>query len=348
LANLSSPSVRTMATDVHRTNLDRFVTSEPSLQPKSNSLLAYAVAQALKNLIPARLEDDYKIDTRSAPLGEGRFGTIRACTHLISGMQAAVKTQYKLHCKRNPVTGKFFEVEAMKALSPPAFQFFNSYETPLKLHIVTERLWGPSVFKYLDEKGWEKPRNDREERECAKLVARLLRGISLAHRAGYAHLDVKFENFMYRTSNDVHTGADPVLIDYGGARPLAGPRTLNDVVGSPSYAAPEVVLKGRFSDKSDSWSLGVMAFTILQGFFPLECVDGRINDYNVYFCPLEWRRISAEAQDFVRRLLKTDPRERMSINQALEHPWIVRAEEKFSSNNNSAAPNSPPQATAVL
>ena len=42
------------------------------------------------------------------------------------------------------------------------------------------------------------------------------------------------------------------------------------------------------------------------------------------FHSAEWAGTSREARDFVRRLLRRDPRERMTVEEALEHPWIVR------------------------
>jgi calcium/calmodulin-dependent protein kinase I len=318
-----------MTTDTTKTKLDRFVTNNSISEPKSNSILAYAVSQALKNLIPPRLEDDYEINKCEHLLGEGRFGTIRRGVNIISGQEVAIKTQYKMQCKRNSITSQFYELEALKSLLPGGYKLFSSYETALKLHIVTEILRGPNLFTYLNKKGWQKPRNEREERQAAILVARLARAINVGHQSGIAHLDVKFENFMFRNSGDAEAGVEPVLIDYGSARPLDGPRGLTDIVGSPSYAAPEVVLQGRFSELSDSWSLGVMAFTILQGSFPFEKLESQISDYHAYFCPIEWRRISSDAQDFVRNLLTIDPSDRLNINDALRHPWISDAEEKY-------------------
>jgi calcium/calmodulin-dependent protein kinase I len=329
------------AAEPNKTKIDSFVPNNISGEPINNSLLAYAVSQALKNLIPPRLEDDYIVNNRGPILGEGRFGVIRPCTHIITGLEAAVKTQYKMQCKRDPKTGQFYELEALKSLKKGAYEFYSSYETALKLHIVTERLRGQSVFSYLDEKGWKKPRNEREEREAAKMVARLLRALNFSHQSGWAHLDVKFENFMFRKIDDAEAGTDPVLIDYGAARPLDGPKNLADVVGSPSYAAPEVVLQGRFTEQSDAWSVGVMAFTILQGCFPFERLESRVSDYNVYFCPIEWRKTSADAQDFVRSLLKIDPRERTTVNDALAHPWIQRALDKSNGHSSTLMPTNP-------
>jgi serine/threonine protein kinase len=34
-----------------------------------------------------------------------------------------------------------------------------------------------------------------------------------------------------------------------------------------------------------------------------------------------WSRISDDAKDFIRRLLKVDPSERMTAHEALKHRW---------------------------
>merc|ERR1712013_194750 len=43
-----------------------------------------------------------------------------------------------------------------------------------------------------------------------------------------------------------------------------------------------------------------------------------------YFPSAEWRHTSREARQFVSRLLQKDPRKRMTVDQALNHPWIVK------------------------
>ncbi|MEQ2176484.1 hypothetical protein GOODEAATRI_028432, partial [Goodea atripinnis] len=38
--------------------------------------------------------------------------------------------------------------------------------------------------------------------------------------------------------------------------------------------------------------------------------------------PSKWRRVSNQAKDVVRKLLVVDPTQRMSVDEALQHPWL--------------------------
>lgn len=40
--------------------------------------------------------------------------------------------------------------------------------------------------------------------------------------------------------------------------------------------------------------------------------------------PDVWKAISSEAKDLTMRLLDVDPNSRMSIDEALRHPWIAQ------------------------
>ena len=37
-----------------------------------------------------------------------------------------------------------------------------------------------------------------------------------------------------------------------------------------------------------------------------------------------WDHISVEGKDFIDRLLKADPSERMTANEALKHSWLIQ------------------------
>ncbi|KAL7526967.1 hypothetical protein ACHAXR_002996 [Thalassiosira sp. AJA248-18] len=42
------------------------------------------------------------------------------------------------------------------------------------------------------------------------------------------------------------------------------------------------------------------------------------------FQSIHWKGASKEAKDFISRLLRVNPRKRMTVDQALNHPWIAK------------------------
>ncbi|RWS09524.1 MAP kinase-activated protein kinase-like protein [Dinothrombium tinctorium] len=48
----------------------------------------------------------------------------------------------------------------------------------------------------------------------------------------------------------------------------------------------------------------------------------RAGEYD--FPDAEWRNVSKEAKELIRGLLKTDPSERLTIEQVMKHKWIAR------------------------
>lgn len=323
------------------TKLDAFLTTakeKKALYPhthSSNSLLTYIIAQAVKNILPARIQDDYEVTFSSSAasylsdsptmnsgamshvLGEGRFGVVRTCTELATGEVRAVKTQRKKYARRDPTTGDFFEVEAMHALPKPGFQLLKVYETSLKVHLVTELLRGPMLFDFWSKQyDWEMvPAKD--EARVAAHIRSVTEAIQVCNGAGFQHLDVKFENLMFRDE----AATDLVLIDFGSARRVDADRRLRDLLGSPSYASPEVKCMGRFSPTSDAYSLGVMAHAMLMGTFPDED-EAEDGETVLYFDEFEWSNFSPHALDFTQRLLDPDDKTRLSVGDALEHPFL--------------------------
>jgi hypothetical protein len=99
----------------------------------------------------------------------------------------------------------------------------------------------------------------------AQVVARigleLLDALSLAHRHGVLHRDVKPGNVL--VDSDFHA----ILTDFGIAtvaadRPASGSTGL---VGSPGYMPPERLMEADIGPSSDLWSLGATLYTAVEG-----------------------------------------------------------------------------------
>jgi hypothetical protein len=98
----------------------------------------------------------------------------------------------------------------------------------------------------------------------AELIAQALRALVYLHRHGIIHRDLKPENLV--------VVRDQVkLLDFG----LSAHRTLvaddgGTAVGTPAYMAPEVLLGGAASERSDLYALGLIVYELLTGRYPFD------------------------------------------------------------------------------
>ncbi|KAK6129384.1 hypothetical protein DH2020_036900 [Rehmannia glutinosa] len=129
------------------------------------------------------------------------------------------------------------------------------------------------------------------EEDAKKIVVQMLSVVAFCHLQGVVHRDLKPENFLFATKKD--EDAPMKVIDFGLSDFIRPDQRLNDIVGSAYYVAPEVLHR----------SYSRIFRSVLRA------------DPNFYDAP--WPSVSAEAKDFVKRLLNRDHRKRMTAAQAL-------------------------------
>lgn len=82
-------------------------------------------------------------------------------------------------------------------------------------------------------------------------------------------------------------------------------------------------------EAGDIWSVGAIAFLLLCGYPPFfapsrNAILGRIHRTEYSFDPPFWSKISEEAKSFVHSCIRESCWDRMSVHEALAHPWIQR------------------------
>ena len=111
-------------------------------------------------------------------------------------------------------------------------------------------------------------------REALRIVARVAEALDYAHAHRVVHRDIKPANIMVLPSGL------PKIMDFGIAKLEAGHHTVpGQFMGTPLYMAPEQALGQPVDGRTDVFSLGSVAYTILTGRPPFEApnVPGVLN-----------------------------------------------------------------------
>eukprot|EP01062_Namystynia_karyoxenos_P079491 TRINITY_DN8391_c0_g1_i2.p2 TRINITY_DN8391_c0_g1~~TRINITY_DN8391_c0_g1_i2.p2 ORF type:complete len:410 (+),score=92.44 TRINITY_DN8391_c0_g1_i2:103-1332(+) len=221
------------------------------------------------------------------------------------------------------------EVNIMRELhgQPHVIQIIDDMEDSTHYYIVME-LMATDISDSL--RSWRRtnPGAAVPEDRVRRWITGLLIALRAAHKAGIAHHDLKPDNVLLSASGD------PVLCDFGLSRKYSSREELSRAqsVGTMWYAAPEVRDATYDPFMADMYSVGTSAFAsiAIKFPFPFRGPGGRHLPDSVYLQYIQRGLLNpypAHASDdfksFVAALIVPDPRRRMTLEDAMRHPWIT-------------------------
>eukprot|EP00256_Glycine_max_P028046 XP_003554117.3 CDPK-related kinase 1 [Glycine max] len=213
------------------------------------------------------------------------------------------------------------EVKILQALTghKNLVQFYEAYEDNDNVYIVMELCKGGELLDKILSRGGK-----YSEEDARIVMIQILSVVAFCHLQGVVHRDLKPENFLYISKDENSTLK---VIDFGLSDYVKPDERLNDIVGSAYYVAPEVLHRS-YGTEADMWSIGVIAYILLCGSRPFWArtesgIFRAVLKADPSFEEAPWPSLSADAKDFVKRLLNKDYRKRLTAAQALSHPWLV-------------------------
>ncbi|RYR63943.1 hypothetical protein Ahy_A03g010110 isoform A [Arachis hypogaea] len=258
--------------------------------------------------------------TLGRKLGQGQFGTTYLCTENSTNIEYACKSisKRKLISKED-VEDVRREIQIMHHLAghKNIVTIKGAYEDPLYVHIVMELCSGGELFDRIIQRG------HYTERKAAELTKIIVGVVETCHSLGVMHRDLKPENFLLVNKDDDFSLK---AIDFGLSVFFKPGQVFTDVVGSPYYVAPEVLLK-HYGPEADVWTAGVILYILLSGVPPFwaetqQGIFDAVLKGHIDFDSDPWPLISDSAKDLIRKMLCSRPSERLTAHEVLCHPWI--------------------------
>jgi len=265
---------------------------------------------------PGKITEFYEIDKKK--LGEGSYGAVSKCTSKATGVTRAVKSISKSQMKNMEMFKR--EIAIMKIMDHPnIIKLFESFEDHRNIYLVLEICTGGELFDRIIDSG------HFTEVQAAIVLQNMFRAMFYMHENHICHRDLKPENFLFTTKEPIEK-THLKVIDFGLACKFAQDQVLTTKAGTPYYVAPQV-LAGKYDQSSDLWSLGVIMYVVLCGYPPFygetdADVLAKVRLGNFSFNAADWKSVSEDAKNLIRMLLKMNPRDRYTAEQALNHVWV--------------------------
>ena len=182
-----------------------------------------------------------------------------------------------------------------------------------------EYLKGHDLSKIISLKDY----NDFNENQMGQIIHQLLKALSFIHSNNIIHRDIKPENILFSDKRNIFSLK---LIDFGLA---TFSEQEKKIVGTPMYMSPEMI-DGNGTYVSDIWSVGVVVYQMITGKLPFD--EGEEDDNQILYEHIKNKeynkerlndvKCSEDVKDFIDKALLKDIKKRMTVEEALNHPWI--------------------------
>ncbi|KAG9042695.1 spindle assembly checkpoint kinase [Tulasnella sp. UAMH 9824] len=250
------------------------------------------------------------------PLGKGKFGRVYMVrTKTEPKFIIALKCLYKkeiISARVEVQTRREVEIQS-NLRHPNVLRLYGFFHDEKRIFLMLEFAAKGELYKQLQKQG------SFSDRRSSRYIDQMTDALLYLHSKHVIHRDIKPENLLLGLDGELKIG------DFGWSVHAPG-NNRNTLCGTPDYLPPEMVEGKPHNERVDHWALGVLAYEFVCGGPPFEDPRGRSATYkrisrvDYSFPP----QMSPESKDFVGRLLRHNPADRMALSIAANHPWILK------------------------
>ena len=287
-------------------------------------------------------------------IGSGAQGMVCAAYDTITKQKVAIKKlsrpfQNVTHAKR-----AYRELKLMKITNHKNIIGLLNVFTPDKGLDDFQDLY--LVMELMDASLCQVVQMDLDNERLSYLLYQMFCGIKHLHSAGIIHRDLKPSNIVVKSDCSLK------ILDFGLARTAGSAFTMTPYVVTRYYRAPEIILGMGYSENVDVWSIGCIFGEMIRGsvMFPgTDHIDqwnkviellrtppqsffDRLQPSVRMYCancpkrkgytieelfpeelfPTGNKQNVLQARDLLSKMLVVDPLKRITITQALSHPYV--------------------------
>ncbi|XP_049821194.1 peripheral plasma membrane protein CASK isoform X2 [Aethina tumida] len=261
-------------------------------------------------------------------IGRGPFSVVKRCLHRQTGQQFAAKIVDVAKFTSTPgLSTNDLKREATichMLKHPHIVELLETYSSEGMLYMVFEFMDGSDLC-------YEVVRRAAagfvySEAVASHYMRQILEALRYCHENDIIHRDIKPECILLATKEN---SAPLKLGGFGVAVQLSDRHPVNIIgrVGCPHFMAPEIIEKRQYSKAVDIWAAGVLLHILLSGTVPFHGSGRRLMEaicrgkLHIDNSP-QWEFISDNAKDLVQQMLTVDPKQRITIQEILNHRWL--------------------------
>lgn len=157
------------------------------------------------------------------------------------------------------------------------------------------------------------------ESRAARYIYQLTDALVYLHSKNVIHRDIKPENLLLSRKDELK------IADFGWSVHDSAKSRRQTLCGTLDYLAPEMVEGKKHDFTVDVWSMGVLTYEFLVGNAPFEAEGHQATYQRISSVDLHFPgHVTAEARDFISKLLVKEPSRRMALTEALKHPFLAK------------------------